>query len=198
MHSGLPITRLLADVKGDDPAARERLLATIYDELYAIARRQMNREGNGCTLQPTALVNEAYMRLFGQNGKVDWDNRGHFFAAAARVMRQIRVDDARRRKRVKRGGGAKRVELRDDAAIVDTNPTEVLAVHEALECLEQEDARKAEIVMLRYFAGFTVEECSEALGVSARTINSDWRFARAWLHRKLSKSDTAFNAVDPP
>jgi RNA polymerase sigma factor (TIGR02999 family) len=113
-------------------------------------------------------------------------------------MRQIRVDDARRRKRIKRGGGVKPMALHDDAAIVESNPAEVLAVHEALECLEQEDARKAEIVMLRYFAGFTVEECAKAMGVSTRTVNTEWRFARAWLHRELSKGDTAVHAANPP
>lgn len=183
-----PVTQLLAAVIEGDPRAQRRLWSVIYDELHTMARSQMAQEAGARTLQPTALLHEAYFRLFGDN-HLEWDNRKHFFATAAKVMRQIRIDDARSRKRIKRGGGRRVEELTDEPAVWDQDPAEVLAIGEAIQRLEQSDPRKAEIVNLRYFAGMTETETAAALGVSRRTVQIDWRLARAWLHRELSGGD---------
>ncbi len=166
----------------------------IYGELRRVAQQQMAGEAAGHTLQPTALVHEAYFRLFGDN-KVQWANRRHFFAAAAEAMRRIRVDDARRRGRLKRGGGERPGPILDGPPVFDQDPTEMLVVDEALNGLEQTDGRKAQVVKLRYFAGLTVDECAAALEVSPRTVDKDWAFARAWLHRKLTDSDIKANTT---
>ncbi len=185
-----PITHLLVATGDGDESARTQLWTVIYGELRRLASHQMSAEAGGHTLQPTALVHEAFFRLF--DGKdVDWANRRHFFGAAARAMRRIRIDDARKRKRLKRGGEQQRVSLDDAPAFFQQDPTEALAVDEALERLEQEDSRKAEVVMLRYFVGMTEEETAAALGISRRAVQGDWRVARAWLHRELSKGDTS-------
>ncbi len=180
-----PLTQLLADARHGDAAARDRLWNAIHDELRVIARSQMAAEAPGRTLQPTALVHETYIRLFG-NGPVDWANRKHFFAAAAMAMRRIRIDDARRRNRQKRGAGARQQADGEDPPCFDQDPAEVLAVDEALEKLERKQPRLAEVVTLRYFAGLSVDETAEALGVAPRTVDGDWRLAKAWLHRELS------------
>lgn len=184
-----PITQLLAAANGGDESARQRLWSAIYDELRGLARKMTAGEAHGRTLQPTALVHEAFFRLFGRNGQ-DWSSRRHFFGAAARAMRQIRIDDARKRKRLKRGGDRVREGLGAVQGLFDHDPIETLAVSEALDKLESEDPRQAEVVMMRYFAGLTEEETAGALGVSRRTVQNDWRLARAWLHRELSKGDT--------
>ena len=185
-----PITQLLAAANQGDSSAVRQLWSVIYDELRRIARRQVADEAPAHAREPTTLVHEAYFRLMGGDG-VEWSDRKHFFGAAARAMRQIRVDDARRRNRLKRGGGQRPGALIDDPPALDEDPAEVLAVHEALDKLEREDPRKAEVVTLRYFAGLTVEECASALDVSPRTVDNEWRFARIWLHRELSKGDTS-------
>ncbi len=196
-----PLTELLAAVGRGDDAARERLWAVIYDELRNIARRQLAGGAAGHTLQPTTLVHEAYLRLTA-NEDVHWENRRHFFAAAAQAMRQIRIDDVRKRNRLKRGGGGvaqgggevvgrprglkpAALQPEDGPAVFDQDPAEVLAVDEALKKLEQADPRKAEVVMLRYFVGLTVQECAEALGLAPRTVEKYWQFARIWLYREL-------------
>jgi RNA polymerase sigma factor (TIGR02999 family) len=182
------VTQLLAAAGDGDAKAAAELLPLVYDELRRLARGRMMRESPGQTLQPTALVHEAYMRLVG-HADVKWDNRGHFFGAAARAMRRILVERARHRGRVKRGGGQKRVELRDEAMAVEPPSTDLLALDEALSALEAYDKRKCEVVMLRYFAGLTIEETAAALSLSIATIKNEWNFARAWLHRELSRSD---------
>jgi RNA polymerase sigma factor (TIGR02999 family) len=179
-----PVTQLLAAVGRGDGGASEKLWALIYEELRAVARHQLAGEDSAGTLQPTALVHEAFLRLTGGGG-VQWANRRHFFAAAAKAMHRIRIDDARRRKRLKRGGGRRPGVLGEGPAIFDQDPDEVLAIDEALGRLKQEEPRAAEVVLLRYFAGLTVNETAEALGVSGRTVKSDWQFARTWLHREL-------------
>jgi RNA polymerase sigma factor (TIGR02999 family) len=185
-----PVTELLAAVSDGEASAQSRLWSLIYDELHAVAQRQMASEPPGRTLQPTSLVHEAYLRLFGDQ-HVHWANRRHFFAAAAQAMRRIRIDEARRRTRRKRSGGRQQVPVDDAAVAFDQDPIEVLAVDEALVRLQRADPRQAEVVLLRYFAGLTVEETANALDVSPKTVNNDWRFARAWLHRELSKGDSA-------
>ncbi len=184
-----PITQLLAAIGEGDASAREKLWSLIYDELRRLAQRQMVGERRDCTLQPTALVHEVFLRLMGGE-HTQWANRRHFFKVAAQAMRHIRIDDARQRGRLKRGGGQKPSPLQSAPAIFDQDPSEVLAINEALKNLERTDTRKAEVVMLRYFAGLTVDETAEALGLSPRTVDSDWQFARVWLHRELSRGDT--------
>jgi RNA polymerase sigma factor (TIGR02999 family) len=186
------VTQLLAAAGRGDKAAHDRLWSLIYRELHALAQHQLADEAAGHRRQPTSLVHEAYLRLTA-GAEVQWANRRHFFAAAAKAMHQIRIDDARKRKRLKRGGGQKRDGREgtekgfsvQQAAVFDQDPAEVLAIDEALAKLEKEDPRKAEVVMLRYFAGLTVDECAEALGLAPRTVKNDWQFARTWLHREL-------------
>jgi RNA polymerase sigma factor (TIGR02999 family) len=187
------VTQLLAAVSDGDSHAAAELLPVIYGELQRLARSFMAREaggGAGHTLQPTALVHEAYLRLIGQ-ADMKWDSRGHFFVAAATAMRRILVERARGRGRIKRGGDRQRQELNDGAMAVEPPSDELLALDEALKRLEESDPRKARVVMLRYFAGLGVEETAAALSVSPATVKNDWAFARAWLHRELSKGDTA-------
>lgn len=181
------VTMLLDAAAAGDQRASEELLPLVYDELHRLAEHHMRREPAGHTLQPTALVHEAYMRLVG-GGDVKWDNRGHFFGAAARAMRRILVERARHRNRIKRGGGRQRVELTDDAMAVEPPTTDLLNLDVALDALEAYDKRKAEVVMLRYFAGLSIEQTAAALGLSAGTVKNDWTFARAWLHRKIAET----------
>lgn len=185
-----PLTELLSLLADGDDSAHERIWAMVYDELRAMARAKIANEAPARTFQATALVHEAYFRLFGSNG-ASYADRRHFFAAAAESMRRILVDDARRRSRRKRGGGKRPASLNTELAVSDPDAAEVLNVHEVLDRLEAADPRKAAVVKLRYFAGLRVCECAEVLGVSDRTVESDWRYARAWLHRALSMGDTA-------
>jgi RNA polymerase sigma factor (TIGR02999 family) len=196
------VTRVLNAAERGDPQASQRLLDVLYDELRELARARMAREpggGAGMTLQATALVHEAYLRVVGGGGGGGggadagppqvWQNRGHFFGAAALAMRRILVERARHRKRIRHGGGLNRVDL-DGAAVVDDaaddrGGTDLLALEEALTKLERLDARKAKVVSLRYFAGLTVEETAAALDLSPSTVKNEWAFARAWLHREL-------------
>jgi len=196
LSANKPLTQLLDAVAHGDDNAQNRLWSLVYDELRLMARQQMAGEAPGHVLQPTALVHQAYFRLFG-SGNGHFENRRHFFAAAARAMRQILIEDARSRGSLKRGGGVRLRELDDGIDVPGHDPTELLAVHEALERLEKEDARKGDVVNMRYFTGLTVKETAEALGVSERTVNFEWRFARAWLHRELSKGDTGVTPTNP-
>ena len=184
------VTQLLAAVGQGDTSAQDRLWALIYDELHSVAQGQLAAEGGGRTLQPTTLVHEAYLRLVGDED-AQWANRRHFFAAAAQAMRRIRIDDARKRNRQKRGGGRRPGRMVSEPPVFDQDPAEVLAIDEAVSKLEQIDPRKAEVVLLRYFTGLTVAETAEVLGVSPRTVDNEWRFARAWLRRELARGDTA-------
>ena len=184
------VTQLLQALSQGHTSAQKELWSLIYEELHGLARGQMAKEPAGLTLQSTALVHEAYLRLIGDEN-VQWANRRHFFGAAANAMRRIRIDDARRRGRQKRGGGQQRVPIDEANAVLDQDPAQVLAIDEALTKLEQADPRKAEVVMLRYFAGLSVDETAEALGVAPRTVDSEWRFAKAWLHRELKRGDTS-------
>ncbi|MFZ2875095.1 MAG: sigma-70 family RNA polymerase sigma factor [Phycisphaerales bacterium] len=183
------VTRLLAAVHSGDPRASEQLLPLIYDELRKLARSYMKRESEGQTIQATALVHEAYMRLVG-SADVSWDNRGHFFGAAALAMRRILVERARSRGRIKRGGDRQRVDLADHADAGDESSVDLVTLDGALRKLEAFDQRKSEVVMLKYFAGLTNDEVAAALGLSSATIRNEWTFARAWLMRELSRAET--------
>lgn len=185
-----PVTQLLRAAAEGDTAAVNHLWATVYAELRRMAQAQLNCEGPHCSLQTTSLINEAYLRLVG-NGPVEWANRRHFFGAAAEAMRRILVDDARKRGRIKHGADWQQVPLPVDPPAADGNPILSLAVDEAIQRLKQVDARKYEVVMLRYFAGLSVDETAAAMALSVRTIAEEWRFAKAWLHRELAKGDSA-------
>jgi RNA polymerase sigma factor (TIGR02999 family) len=168
------------------PGSSADLLPQVYDELRKLARARIAREPAGLTLQPTALVHEAYLRLAGSGAERRWDRRGHFFAAAAIAMRRILVERARHYRRAKHGGTQNRVELEEDAAmVIDPALPDVLAVDQALTRLEQIDPQKARIVLLRYFAGLTIEETADAVELSPATVKNEWAFARAWLHDAL-------------
>jgi RNA polymerase sigma factor (TIGR02999 family) len=179
------ITRLLQAWGAGDGGALERLMPLVYDELHRQAHHYMVREQPGQTLQTTALVHEAYLRMVDVKG-VDWQNRGHFYALCARLMRRILVDFARSRNYQKRGGQIPHIELEDAATISMVPGSEVLAVDEALKQLALLDTRKSEVVEMRFFGGLTTEEIAEVLQVSPETVMRDWRLAKAWLLRELS------------
>ena len=186
--TGGEVTRILAGLRGADRrTALERLLPVVYDELRTLAAAQLRRERRDHTLQPTALVNEAYMRLLGAE-RPSWDDRGHFFRAAAEAMRRILVEHARRRGRLKRGGDRVRVTLSGLGADDEPDAEEILALDDALRRLEEQDARTADVVRLRFFAGLSVEETARALDLSERTVKREWSFARAWLYAALRGS----------
>ncbi|MGC2831919.1 MAG: sigma-70 family RNA polymerase sigma factor [Candidatus Acidiferrum sp.] len=178
------ITQLLADWSEGDEAALRRLLPLVYDELHRLANAYMRRERHDHTLQTTALVHEAYLRLVGQQN-VHWQTRAHFFAVAARVMRNILVDHARGRGRAKRGDGKPSLQLGDVAVMSDERADELVAVNTALDGLTAIDPRKGRVFELRYFGGMSIDEAAEALKVSPATVTRDWKMARAWLRREL-------------
>jgi RNA polymerase sigma-70 factor, ECF subfamily len=178
---------LLAWGKGDE-GALEALMPVVYDELHRMARAYMNRQRVGHTLQTTALVNEAYLRLI-DSSQVQWQNRAHFFAVSAQLMRRILVDFARAKGNQKRGGSAERVSLERALEFSVDKSADLVALDDALKTLAEMDARQAEVVELRYFGGLNEEEVAEVLKTSARTVRRDWSLARAWLYRELSKSD---------
>jgi len=180
------ITQLLdAAARGDRKAAAE-LMPLLYDELRQLAAAQMDAESPGHTLDATALVHEAYLRLVGSADVARWESRGHFFAAAAEAMRRILVDHARRRNRLRHGGDRERVDLKDNLAI-DLNPVDadLLSVHEVVDQLAHHDPPSADLVKLHVFAGFTLEQAAEVLGISSRTAYRNWAYARAWMFRRL-------------
>jgi RNA polymerase sigma factor (TIGR02999 family) len=180
------VTRILQSFKKDDPQAARELLPLVYEELRRLASHKMAGEAPGHTLQPTALVHEAWLRLAASNQR-SWENRAHFFSAAAEAMRRILVEHARRKKSLKRGGGVECDALDDSVLLVKAPPDELLAVHEALDTLAAEDPMAAELVKLRYFVGMTMEEAATALGMAKRTAESIWTYARVWLRREIRK-----------
>jgi RNA polymerase sigma factor (TIGR02999 family) len=179
------VTRVLACIDQGDPTAAEKLLPLVYAELRRLAADRMAREKPGQTLQATALVHEAYVRLVDQKTGLQWNSRGHFFAAAAEAMRRILVERARHKNSQKGGGQFERVELVDIEAPEDPAFIDMLALHHALAKLEQKDGRKAELVKLRFFAGLTNEEAARVLGISSSTADNDWAYARAWLRLEM-------------
>lgn len=185
------VTVILSAIDAGDLQAAEQLLPLVYGELRRLAARRLAGEGPGHTLQPTALVHEAYLKLVGSDPQAPWNGRVHFFAAAAEAMRRILIDHARRKHRARRGGGKKRVGLSDidDIEIVAErgDADELLALDEALTQLAAADPRRAELVRLRYFAGLTLEQAAELLGISRATADRHWAFARAWLFDAMNR-----------
>ena len=181
------VTQVLSAASQGDSGAAAELLPLVYEELRRLAHQRMageNLGGAGQTLQPTALVHEAYLRLLGDQD-VQWQNRGHFFAAAAEAMRRILIERARRSKRLKHGGDRQRIDLDASEIAADEQAHDLVALDEALTRLQQIDDRKGQIIMLRYFAGLSIEDTAQALGLSRTTVKDEWNFARAWLHREL-------------
>jgi RNA polymerase sigma factor (TIGR02999 family) len=189
------VTRILDAIGQGDPQAPDQLLPLVYDELRQLAAQKLVREGPGLTLQPTALVHEAYLRLVGEGEEPHWDNRAHFFGAAAEAMRRILVERARRLRRRRHGGGRRRVDLQEDAGPVES-PAErlaldedVLALDAALPRLAEEDAEAAQVVRLHFFAGLPIEQVGEVLGVSRATAYRHWAYARVWLRDAMGAGD---------
>jgi RNA polymerase sigma factor (TIGR02999 family) len=183
------VTQLLVAWNNGDKVALNRLMPLVYRELHRLARRRLGREDAGHTLQTTALVHEAYLRLVGQKAG-HWQNRAHFFAIAAQMMRRILVDYARSRRQAKRGGGAQKVSFDEMMVVSGGKAADVIALDEALTTLAELDERKGKLVELRFFAGLSIEDTAEILGVSPGTIKRDWTLAKAWLQRELKKNET--------
>ena len=184
------VTRILSAIESGDPAAAEQLLPLVYDELRKLAAARLAQERPGQTLDATALVHEAYLRLVSAGGEQPWNSRGHFFAAAGLAMRRILVEQARRKRRVRHGGDRQRVDLAAALDIAEPLSHDWLALDEALDRLEQADPLAAKLVHLRYFAGMTSAEAAAALGISLRTAERNWTYARTWLHRALAERDS--------
>jgi len=179
------VTRILSAIEQGDPQAADELLPLVYDELRKLAAQKLAQEKPGQTLQATALVHEAYLRLVDTEKTQHWNSRGHFFAAAAEAMRRIVIDNARRKRRPKHGGDRRRVEFEEALSIADSQD-DILALDDALTQLAAEEPMKAEVVKLRYFAGLTLEEAAVCLGISPATAKRYWAVARAWLYAALS------------
>jgi RNA polymerase sigma factor (TIGR02999 family) len=185
------VTRILSAIEQGDPHAAEQLLPLVYDELRRLAAGKLAQERPGQTLQATALVHEAYLRLVDREAVQRWDSRGHFFAAAAEAIRRILVENARRKGRLKRGCDYQRVDLDDIESPVPGPTDDLVALDDALNKLAQKHPQKAELVKLRYFTGFTVPEAAQALGISTTTADRYWTYARAWLFREVAPDEEA-------
>jgi RNA polymerase sigma factor (TIGR02999 family) len=175
------VTRILSAIEHGDPKAAEQLLPLVYDELRQLAAQKLAQEKPGQTLQATALVHEAYLRLVDVEKAQHWDSRGHFFAAAAEAMRRILVESARKKKRLRHGGGHQRVDLHEAVSLVDSSHDDLLALDEALTRLAAREPAKAKLVKLRYFAGLSIDEAADLMRISRTTAKRYWAFARAWL-----------------
>jgi RNA polymerase sigma factor (TIGR02999 family) len=186
------ITQILSKIEEGDPNAADQLLPIVYDELRKLAAAKMNSENPGNTLQATALVHEAFIRLTAGDGETAWDGRGHFFAAAAEAMRRILINRARNRKRLKRGGNRKRVDFENIQVALDTPDEDLLALNEAIDVLEKDDSTAAELVKLRFFSGLSHGEAARTLSIPRRSADRLWAYARAFLIRCLeSNSDSS-------
>lgn len=181
------ITQMLVDWGNGDKAALEKLTPLVYSELHRLARGYMGRERPGHTLQTSALVNEAYIRLIDWKS-IHWQNRAHFFAVSAQIMRRILVDFARSRDYAKRGGGTRQISLEEAAIVPSVRPADLVALDEALNALAQLNVRQSRVVELRFFGGLELEEVAKVMNVSVGTVRRDWSLARAWLHRELSRT----------
>lgn len=187
------VTRILHAIERGDVKATDELLPVVYEELRLLAAQRLAKEPPGQTLQATALVHEAYLRLLGDQGQT-WQGRGHFFGAAAEAMRRILVENARRKQRLKRGGDCRRIDLKDAEPAIEGPCDDLLALDEALEKLAQKDKVKAELVKLRFFAGLTNEQAATVLGISHNTADRYWAYARSWLHLEITKG----HRTEPP
>jgi RNA polymerase sigma factor (TIGR02999 family) len=187
------VTRVLSAIEQGGPRAAEQLLPLLYDELRRLAARKMTQESPGQTLEATALVHEAYLRLVDVEHPQLWNSRGHFFAAAAEAMRRILVERTRHKRTLKAGGNHHRVELVDIALASAGPDLDLLALNEALDKLEKQDQRMAQIVKLRFFAGLTIESAAEMLGISTSTADNDWVYARSWLRLEMRRGDDSNN-----
>jgi RNA polymerase sigma factor (TIGR02999 family) len=183
------VTQILAQIEQGDARAADQLLPLVYDELRKLAAAKLACEKSGQTLQPTALVHEAYLRLVKGQDQSPWNGRGHFFAAAAQAMRRILVESARHKQRIKHGGQLKRVELEPIALPPTVDADELLALDAALEQLAATEPVIAELVQLRHFAGLTIQQTAEAMGISVRTANRHWAYAKAWLYQQLHREE---------
>jgi RNA polymerase sigma factor (TIGR02999 family) len=182
------VTRILSAIEQGDPHAAKQLLPLVYNELRKLAAQKMAQEKPGQTLQATALVHEAYLRLVDVNQAQRWNSRGHFFSAAAEAMRRILIDSARRKQADKHGGGWQRQDLLEEELAIDSTGDDLFVVDEALSKLAQSEPQIAQLVELRFFAGFTLEEAAKSLGVGLRTAHRHWAYARAWLRRELDRA----------
>ncbi|HZL88899.1 MAG TPA: sigma-70 family RNA polymerase sigma factor [Pirellulaceae bacterium] len=189
------VTRILAQIDAGDPSAAEQLLPLVYDELRKLAAAKLVHEKPGQTLQATALVHEAYLRLV-EDEPQEWDSRRHFFAAAAEAMRRILVENARRKGSLKRGGEHQRLDLDEIEVAAPQRPGEVLAVDQALDRLAEQDPVAAQLVKLRYFSGFTIPQAAELLDISPRTADRLWVYARAWLYREIGREVAAGSSTN--
>jgi RNA polymerase sigma factor (TIGR02999 family) len=180
------VTRILSAIEQGDPRAAEQLLPLVYDELRKLATQRLAQEKPGQTLQATALVHEAYLRLAGESEEQHWNSRGHFFAAAAEAMRRILVEQARHKRSAKAGGQLQRVELHDEQLAAPSRNVDLIALDEALNKLAGQDSRKAELVKLRFFAGLTISQAAAALGIAESTADADWAYAKSWLRLELA------------
>ncbi len=187
------VTRILSEIDKGDPHASNLLLPLVYEELRKLAVQKIAQEKPGQTLQATALVHEAYLRLVGVENHQSWDNKGHFFAAAAEAMRRILIEQARRKHSLRRGGNCQRQDIECLQIIAPEPSLDVLGVNEALERFEQIDPDKASLVKLRYFAGLTIPQAAAALGISTTTADRYWAYARAWLHAELDVHRNLFS-----
>jgi RNA polymerase sigma factor (TIGR02999 family) len=185
------VTRVLSAIEQGDPHAAEQLLPLVYDELRKLAAQKLAQEKPGQTLEATALVHEAHVRLVDKEKEQHWNSRGHFFAAVADAMRRILVEQARRKRRPKHGGDRQRVDLDEAVHLAPAPPDRFLDLDEALSRLEASDALAANLVKLRYFSGLTMPQAAEALGISLRTAERNWTYARTWLYRELAAPDAA-------
>jgi RNA polymerase sigma factor (TIGR02999 family) len=190
------VTQILSRIESGDPKASEELLPLVYDQLRRLAAQRLVQERPGQTLQATALVHEVYLRLVDGQSAQGWNGRGHYFAAAAEAMRRILIENARSKKRLKRGGSHSRVELDEGCLVSDVPSDELLALNEALEELAIESPPRAELVKLRYFAGLTLDEAAAAMNISLATAKRYWTYSRAWLYDALAKSDESSEPTD--
>jgi RNA polymerase sigma factor (TIGR02999 family) len=183
------VTQILSRIESGDPSAAEQLMPLVYDELRKLAAARLAHERPGQTLQATALVHDAYLRLIGPADRdpQHWNDRGHFFAAAAEAMRRLLVERARHKKSIRHGGGQQRIDLETQLCISADGDATVLAINDALERLRAEEPEAAQVVTLRYFAGLTIKEAAAAMNVSVRTVNRHWTYARTWLYHELEK-----------
>ena len=183
------VTRILSQIASGDPSAAQQLLPLVYDELRKLASQRIGQENPGQTLQATALVHEAYLRLVDVDRAQHFDSRGHFFAAAAEAMRRILVENARRKRRLKRGGALQQVELVDDAIVEPEIHEDLIALDEALDRLKAIDAEAVQLVHLRYFVGLSIPDAAKLMGIAPRTADRIWAFARAWLHQEIAEAE---------